>query len=156
MREIFATLERNFGLFFGIGLAWVVTWAAYSAWRRYKKGPIHPPFSEADVRFVERYASGFSHKSFFTRFGGAKNALVVRVLKDAVLIEPLAIFKWIMPFGFNDLEHYVAKSSIVRVQPSSSFGRQTMLLEFRANDGAQHILELALRKPHEFQAALKG
>jgi hypothetical protein len=82
--------------------------------------------------------------------------LIVRVLKDAVLIEPMAIFKWIMPVNFNDLEHYVAKSNITRVAPGSSFGKDTLRLEFRAKDGAPRTLELTLRKRQEFLAALKA
>ena len=156
MQDVFAILENNFGLIFGFCLLWVVAWAAYFAWRRYKKGAIHPRFSEKDVLFAERYASGFSHKNLLTRIGGATNALVVRVLQDAVLIEPLAIFKWTMPYGFNDLEHYIEKSRIVRAQPSSNHGRETVLLEFRSTDGIQHTLELALRRPLEFQAALEA
>jgi hypothetical protein len=152
--DIFKLLEQNFELMFGLALLWVVVWAAYFAWRRYNRGPIHPPFTDQDVRFTERFASGFSNKNLFTRFGGAHNALVVRVLKDALLIEPIAIFKWITPAGFNDLEHYVPKKDILSVQPVSSFGRQTLKIQFRAKDGTPRMLELALRRPQEFQLAL--
>ena len=154
MTEVFKLLDDNFLLVFGFAALWVVAWSAYSAWRRYQRGPIHPPFSERDVHFMEQFASGFSHKNLFTRFGGARNALVVRVLKDALLIEPIAIFKWIMPAGFNDLEHYVPRKDISSVAPASSFGRETLQIQFRAKDGQQHIIELALRKPQEFKAAL--
>jgi hypothetical protein len=156
MPELFRALEDNFATLFAFCVLWVVLWSAYFAWRRYKKGPIYPPFSDADIQFSEQFASGFSHKNLFTRFGGAHNALVVKVLRDAVLIEPLAVFKWLMPVGFNDLEHYVAKSQILRVEPASSFGKATVRFEFRASDGAPRTLELALRKPAEFLAALKA
>lgn len=154
--DLFRLLDEYFWHLFIFSAAWVVTFATFFAWRRYSKGPIHPPIAESDVRFVERYASGFSHKNYFTRLGGAKNALVVRVLKDGVLIEPIAIFKWIMPIGFNDLEHYVAKSSITRVEPATSFGRSSLRLEFRGKDGAARTLELILRKPQDFLAALNA
>jgi len=154
--ELFRILEENFALLFAFCVLWVVAWFVLFAWRRYKAGPMHPPIAEADLRFIERYASGFSHKNLFTRLGGARNALVVRVLKDAVLIEPIAIFRWIMPIGFNDLEHYVAKSTITRVEPASSFGKDSLRLEFRGKDGAPRTFELILRKPQEFLAALKA
>jgi hypothetical protein len=154
--DIFKLLEDNFSLLFGLAVLWVVAWSAYSAWRRYQRGPTHPPFSEHDVRFTERFASGFSHKNLFTRFGGAHNALVIRVLKDALLIEPIGIFKWITPAGFNDLEHYVPRKDIFGVQPASSFGRETLQVHFRAKDGQQHTIELALRRPQEFKAALNA
>jgi hypothetical protein len=152
--DLFKLLEANFEFMFGFALLWVVAWCAYFAWRRYTQGPIHPPFTHEDIRFTERFASGFSHKNLFTRFGGAHNALVVRVLKDALLIEPIAMFKWVTPAGFNDLEHYVPKKDIVSVQPASSFGKQTLKIQFRATDGLPRTLELTLRKPEEFKLAL--
>ena len=155
MLELTRFLEQSFALFFTVCVVWVVACCAFFAWRRYRAGPTHPTFKDADVRFVERYASGFSHKNLFTRYGGAQNALVVRVLEDAVLIEPMAIFKWLMPVNFNDLEHYVAKSDVTRVEVGSSFGKATVRMEFRAKDGMPRVLELALRKRQEFLSALK-
>ena len=141
---------------FGLALLWVAAWAAYFAWRRYRRGPIHPPYTDQDLRFTERFASGFSHKNLFTRLGGAHNALVVRVLNDALLIEPIAIFKWITPAGFNDLEHYVPKKDILSVESVPGIGRQTLKIRFRARDGISRTLELALRKSQEFQSALQA
>ena len=156
MPDIFKRLEENFELMFGVALLWVVACASYFAWRRYKRGPIHPPFSEQDIRFSERFASGFSHKNLFTRFGGAHNALVVRVFRHGLLIEPIAIFKWVTPAGFNDLEHYVPKENIQSVEPSSSFGKQTLRIQFKGKDGLPHRVELTLRKPDEFKLALNA
>ena len=156
MPDIFRLMEENFELMFGFALVWVIAWAAYFAWRRHSRGPIHPPYAPEDVRFVERFASGFSHKNLFTRLGGAHNALVVQVLRDALLIEPIAIFKWITPAGFNDLEHYVPRKDILRVEASSSFGRKTVKIEFRGKDGLPRTVELALRKAQEFELALKA
>jgi hypothetical protein len=154
--DIFRLLEENFGLMLGLAVLWVAGWSAYLAWRRYRRGPIHPPFDSNEVRFVERFASGFSYKNLFTRFGGAHNALVVRVLDDGLLIEPIPVFKWVMPAGFNDLEHYVPRKDIVSVDPVSSFGSKALKLRFRGKDGLEHTVQLALRKAGEFQLALKA
>jgi len=154
--EIVRFVEANFALLFGFALVWVLGWIAYFAWRRHKSGPIHPPYAEQDVRFTERFVSGFSHKNLFTRFGGGNNALVVRVLKDALLIEPVAAFKWITPAGFNDLEHYVPKRDIVNIELIPSFGRQRFKIRFRARDGSPRTVELMLRRSQEFQSALNA
>jgi hypothetical protein len=154
--ELQRALEENFALFYLFVLLWVAAWAAFFAWRRLRRGPIHPPFSDANVRFVERFASGFSNKSLFTRFGGAQNALVVKVLRDALFIEPLAIFKWLLPPGFGDLEHYVPKSRILGVRLTSGFLKKGVQIEFQANDGGNRTLELKLRNPEAFLAALKA
>lgn len=113
-----------------------------------------PPDSEQDVCFSERFASGFSHKNLFTRFGGAHNTLIVQVLKDALLIEPMAIFRWTA--RFNDLAHYVPREDILSVEPVPGFGRQAFKIRFRARDGLPRALEIALRKPQEFLLALNG
>ena len=154
--DLFRLLEENFDLMFGFAVLWIAAWVAYFAWRRYRQGPIHPPFDTNDVRFVERFASGFSYKNLFTRLGGAKNALVVRVLRDGILIEPIPIFKWVLPPGFNDLEHYVPKKDIVSVEPTSSFGVRALKIQFRGRDGIIHIVQLALRKAEDFQLALRA
>lgn len=156
MAALQRTLEENFALFYLFVLLWVAAWVAFFAWRRLRRGPVHPPFSDSDVRFVERFASGFSSRSLFTRFGGAQNALVVKVLRDALFIEPLAIFKWLLPPGFGDLEHYVPKSRILSVQSTSGFLRKAVQIEFQADDGGHRTLELRLRNPEAFLAALKA
>jgi hypothetical protein len=154
--EIVRFVEANFAVLFGFALVWVLGWIAYFAWRRHKSGPVHPPYTEQDVRFTERFVSGFSHKNLFTRFGGGNNALVVRVLKDALLIEPVTVFKWITPVGFNDLEHYVPKRDIVNIELIPSFGRQRFKIRFRARDGSPRTVELMLRRSQEFQSALNA
>jgi hypothetical protein len=147
-------MEANLELV-AVALLAVIAWSAYSAWRRHERGPIHPPFAPADVRFVERFASGFSHRNLFTRFGGFHNALVVRVLPDALLIEPLAVFKWLAPPGFNDLEHYVPIRDIVIVETRSNLGRTTTVkIQFRGMDGLPRTLELVLRKAQQFELAI--
>ena len=156
MSQYLRWMETNFELVLPFFIVWSVAWVAFFAWRRRRSGCIHPPFTQAEVRFTEKYVSGSSDKNLITRMGVAINALVVTVLKDAVLIEPIGIFKWLVPPGFGDLEHYLAKSDILRVESASTLGRNTVRLEVRGRDGAIRTLQLALRKRDEFLAALKA
>ena len=155
MTEYIQWIEQHFELLFAFSLLSGVLSAAFLAWRRHRAGPTHPPFTQADVRFQEKYVSGRSDKNLLSRIGGATNALVVTVLKDALLVEPITIIKWIMPAGFNDLEHYVERSNILRIEPASAFGQRTVRIEIRGRDGMARTLELALRKHEEFLAALR-
>src|SRR5688572_28944450 len=123
MTDLPTWMEQHFELFFAFCVLWILAGTDFFAWRRHRAGPLHPPFSGSDVRFSEKYASGSSDKNLFTRLGGARNALAITVLKDALLVEPVGIFKWLMPPGFNDLEHYVPRSDILRVEAASTFGR---------------------------------
>ncbi len=156
MENILDFLENNFWRLLGFASLWVVAWSTYFAWRRYRHGPIHPPFSEYDVLFYERLATGFSRKNLFTRHFGAYNSLLVRVLPDALLLEPIAYYKWLMPVGFNDLEHYVQATDIISVNAGSVVGHETVRIQFHANDGQQRTIELILRNPQEFTAALNA
>lgn len=156
MTEYFKWMEQRFELFFALCFLWVLAFVAFCAWRRLRAGPTRPPFSGSDVRFSEKYVSGSSDKSLFTRLGGARNALAVTVFKDALLVEPVGIFKWLMPTGFNDLEHYVPRSDILRVETASTLGRNTVRIEIRGRDGTTRILDLAVRGHDELLSALRS
>jgi hypothetical protein len=153
---IYQFLLANAHLLLGLALLWVVLWTAWLAWRRYRRGPIHPPYTLADVRYREPYASGRSHRDLVTRFGGARNALVVTVLDQGLLIEPMPLFKWLTPMRFRDLEHYIPHADLLKVETIPGFGREKMKIEFRAADGERHVIELALRHGAVFRNALGG
>jgi hypothetical protein len=149
-------LEQHFTLFFAFCLLWTLGSAAVSFGRRRTAGPVHPPYSPTDVRFVERYVSGSSDKNLFTRFGGAQNALVVTVLRDGLLVEPLRFFKWLLPPNFNDLEHYVAKKDILSVEPTTSLGQSSVRIAILGKDGRSRTLQLRFRRQAEFLAAMRS
>lgn len=155
MKDLLFFLENNFEFFFAFCLLWVVGASLFFVWRRKASDPLHPPIDRSSTTFIEKYASGFSRKSLFTRYGGASNALVVTVFKDALLIEPIALLKWIMPKGFNGLAHYIPKANILSTRPSSSFGRSSLQIEFRTKEGEKRTVELIVRKPQAFLEALK-
>src|SRR5262245_53979196 len=98
MSEFSTWIEQHPGLFFAFVLFQGLGGLAFSLRRRQKAGPTHPPFSKSDVCFSETYVSGSSDKNLFTRFGGARNALSVTVLKEGLLVEPSGIFKWVVPY----------------------------------------------------------
>lgn len=144
---------KHFNLLFGFAVIWCFAWAAFFAWRRARRGTWHPPVLASEVRFSENHVSGFSHKNLFTKFGGARNALSVIATNEAVLIEPIAPFKWITPFGFNDLEHYIPRKNIKKIQPVSHWGRDGVVIEFVAGASESKCIELFLRHRQQFLAA---
>lgn len=148
-------MERHFEPFVAFCFLWLAC-TAFFAWRRQRVGPTHPPYAQSDVRFAEKYVSGASEKNLFTRLGGARNVLAVTVLKDALLVEAVGIFKWFMPPGFNDLEHYVPAANILRIQPASTPGRNNVRIQIRGRDGVTRTLELAVRKHEDFLSALQA
>jgi hypothetical protein len=153
---LYQFLHENAHYVVAFAFLWVVLWSTWFAWQRHRRGPIHPPYTQADMRFREGYVSGRSHKNLLTRFGGARNALVVTVLDQGLLVEPMAFFKWVTPMRFNDLEHYIPHADLLKVEPVPAFGRDKLKIEFRAADGERHVMELALRHGAEFRAALQA
>ena len=99
-------------------------------------------------------ASGNSHKSWWTRLGGARNCLRVAVTDSEVWIRPF--FPFSLLAGDFDLEHRIPRSSILAAELSSSSLIRSVLLDFRLADGSQRRVQLRLRDPDAFLAALKG
>ena len=123
-------------------------------WSRYKQhkehGVVFAQLSPDRIRFHETGASGCSHKTTFTRFGGASRCLQVTVTDDEV---------WIRTgFPFNvcasqvDLEHRISRASVLSVQPSNS-GR-SLLLDYRDQQGQTRRLSLVLQKADDFLRVL--
>jgi hypothetical protein len=123
-------------------------------WLRRKAGQTHPRFRSEDVRWKESKVSGFSDRTLAAKRGGARNALVVTVLHDAVLIEPDTILKRLIPPGMNELEHYVKKSDILHVEPDTLFGHKTVRIKFKGHERTVRTVTLILKDQEGFVRAV--
>jgi len=113
---------------------------------------VFPQLPPEKIRFHEIGASGYSHKSTFTRFGGASRCLQITVTDAEVWIRigfPFNILAWQV-----DLEHRISKTLIVSVQPTRSRFASSLLLDYRDEQGGMHRLTLLLQKPDDFLKAL--
>ena len=156
IRDIFDLIDEYFWYLLIFPAAAIVPLAVIAARQRAVAGPLHPPFARRDILFSENYVTGFGHAADRVGSARCKNGLSVKVLEDAVLIEPIALFKWITPVGTNGLEHYILKSSITRAEPTFSIWGHRVLLEFRDAGGLRRRLTIVLRKPKEFMKALNA
>lgn len=125
---------------------------AYGAWQLRKRrihGPHFPDRSGVTVVFEEKWASGRSFKSWFTRFGGANNCLRVTLTSDELWITPHFPFS---AFGKTiDLDHRIELTDLINVERRR---KSVVRLEFVLSDEPTRIVELRLRKMDEFLAAL--
>jgi hypothetical protein len=122
-------------------------------WHR-KHGIQFPPLDSVKLLFHEGAASGCSHRSILTRFGGASRCLKVTVTDREVWIRlsfPLSILPPIY-----DLEHRISRDSICSVEESASGWFPSVLLDYRTDAGAVRRIQLRLRNPDGFIAVLKG
>jgi hypothetical protein len=144
--------QHNLTWLFLINIAWVLAVFGYLHYRHKQTGLVFPGVPPAGVRFDERTASGRSHKTLFTKLGGANRCLHVTVTDTEVWIRPLGPFN---VFAQRlDLEHRIPRASITSALPQeSTFGRN-ILLDYRDTQGQTHRLSLMLKKPDDFLKAL--
>ena len=121
---------------------------AFMLWRRKVRGPHFPARDEVNILFEERWTSGNSNKSLFTRLGGANNCLRVTVTEEEL---------WITPhFPFNalaariDLDHRVRREAITQVEPNGRIVQVTFALD----DGTERMVGLRLRNVEQFCSIL--
>jgi hypothetical protein len=122
----------------------------YRAWKGKKRLNI----PETDLTFSEKWVSGFSHKNFLTKHGGAANCLRVELSRNALVVRPMFPFNLMFFPEVYDLEHFIPKDKIKRLQPGAEDGdKGKVLIEFEGSNGEKRI-ELMLRKRREFLIAL--
>ncbi len=94
--------------------------------------------------FVEKWTSGGSGKSFWTRLGGAKNCLLVALTRERLVVRPHCPFS-IFADRF-DLEHDVPLAEIAGVK---AVGREVQV------ELPGRTLKLLLRDPGNFLGVWK-
>ena len=136
-------ISDNFFLSFAFAFAWTVAGFGIMLWWRSRKGLIIPKVTDPEVVFVEKFASGSSHKSWKTRLGGASNCLTVIVTRSQLAVT--TFFPFTALAGTYDLEHVVPISNITALtpkgkaievvfkMPSIQDARQYMLQDARQN-----------------------
>jgi len=152
MQKLQEFLQHNFIWLSLFCFVWVVGGFAWRYFRHKRTGIVFPHVPPERIRFEERASSGCSHKTIFTRLGGARNCLRVTVTDAEVWIRPFFPFSILaQPF---DLEHRIPRASITSVQQTQSAFVRTLLLDYRDERGQAHRLSLALREPDDFLRAL--
>jgi hypothetical protein len=122
----------------------------YRAW----KGKSQMAIAEFDLKFSEKWVSGFSSKSTLTKLGGASNCLAVELSKTALVIRPMFPFNLAFLPQVYDLEHFIPKDKIKRIQPEETGGgKGRVVIEFECAGGEKRV-ELLLRKRQEFLRAV--
>ena len=152
MQQLHEFLRHNSIWLFLFCFIWVIVGFGWRHYRHKRTGIVYPPVAPENIRFEERTASGHSHKTLFTRLGGARNCLHVTVTDAEVWIRPIFPFNALAPE--LDLEHRISKASITNAEPIRSGFFRTLRLDYRDERGESHRLTLRVRKSDEFLRAL--
>src|SRR5918992_5120095 len=112
-------LNDNFYLIIIIGFVNTAIIILASIFYRAWKGKKRPAIPEFDIKFSEKWASGVSHKSLLTKLGAASNCLVVELSRNALVVRPMFPFNLAFLSQIYDLEHFIPKDKIKRIQTGS-------------------------------------
>src|SRR5688572_2791074 len=110
MQQIQDFLQHNFIWLFLFAFVWSIVAFGYMYCRHKRTGVVFPYVPEEHIRFQERAASGSSHKTMFTKLGGARNCLHVTVTDTEVQIR--LFFPFSLLAQQFDLEHRIPRASI--------------------------------------------
>ena len=105
-----------------------------------------------DAEFYERGASGRCRG----HAAGARNCLFVAVGQGELWIKPVFPLKFLAPPGELGLDVHLPKSAVTsaRTEPGLPFGTK-VVLQLPAADGATKTVDLFLKSPDAFLAALR-
>lgn len=149
-------IHKKFDLLFFIASIWVVLGVTTSIVYCLRKLKAVPKIEQRDILFREWRASGASHRSFFTRLGGARNCLVVTVTKTELHVYPIFPFNLMFLPQINDLEHHIPLDRITNITIKKGFlRRRTLIVDFFGEDCGKKEIELTLKSPDDFLSALE-
>lgn len=122
----------------------------YIAWQLNKRNKNNPFPDRHDVEIIhqERRASGCSHKTWLTKYGGASNALIVKVTPTELWITTPWFFGWLAPR--YDLDHRIPLNSITNIKQS---GKKTTIY-WSSDNQHDKAFDLQLRQPDTFLKAI--
>jgi hypothetical protein len=153
MAEIDQFVKQNTHWLFAV---WAVLFVVMLAWRWHQyqeRGVTFPDIDPISIRYRETSASGCSHKSVWTRLGGASNCLTVTVTDSEVWIRSWFLLEVLAGHQF-DLIHRIPRTSFTAARRKSPDSPRNVILEFRDTQGEPHRIELILRKGDEFLRVL--
>ena len=135
-------------------IAWILGWTIASlTYRKIQGKPIF--YSRpSSVRFRQWKASGNSHRSWFTRLGGANGCLVVQITDSELDIHPFVPFNWFFLPEIYGLEYRISLEHVLSVKIIKKFLRKRVEVEFTTKGGIPEKISLLLKHPEDFLAAI--
>ncbi len=147
--------KEHFFLVYFICVGWVIGLAILSVFfRKRKRKPIFRP-EFPNSRFSERWRSGRSFKSVWTRLGGAKNCLWITVTDDELWLCPHFPFNLGFLPEMGGLECRIPGINILSVERKQTLLGSTVLIRFRNANGIEEAFEVNVRDVEAFDRAIE-
>lgn len=126
---------------------WIGGWLAASVVYRCSRGKPVLFFGIEGAEFIERFASGHSNGTWYGRFGGASNCLVVAVARHHLIVRPIFPFNLLFLPEVYGLERVVPIDQIVEVSYARRFLRTVVEVRFRDPEARERHLSLYVKRP---------
>jgi hypothetical protein len=138
-------------LFIAVAI-WNILAFSYLFYKRRKRGSLFPEVATDDIIFTERTASGCSHKSMFTKFGGATNCLKIVITNNE-----LWTTSW-LPFSLFieklDMEHRIRKDRILSIEKQKTLSGTSFIIHFETDNHSEKTIQLYPKNPIAFSRAM--
>lgn len=152
MEQFFAdNVKLIFAICFGTSAIAILVSNFHRALRKKKRLEI----PEFDIKFSEKWVTGFSNKNNLTKLGGASNCLIVELSRNALAVRLMFPFNLGFLPQVYDLEHFIPIDKIKRIQADETGDKGRVIIDFETAGGEKRI-ELTLRKRQEFLRAFKA
>lgn len=139
-----------FLLLFSLVTLVVIARLVYMFWRHHQTATQFPERSQVNILFEERWASGHSDKSFFTRMGGANNCLHITLTDQELWVAVHSPFSALA--SQIDLHHRIMLDAVTNIEQNGKWVHMTFMLE--AGDGRK--ISLRLRNADHFYKTIMG
>jgi hypothetical protein len=149
-------IETYFPLVFGLSALWVGGWVLASIVHRRAHGRPILFRTVRNAQFVESGASGHSHRTWYTKLGGASRCLVVAIDHGRLIIRPQFPFNLMFLPEVYGLEHDVPVDRVSNVEIKRGRLRTTVEIQFCTTESTDEHVTLYLRRPEDFVRILKG
>ena len=133
----------------GFSVLWIVGWVLASVFYRLSQGKPILPSGVENAIYIERFASGCSHKAWYTKLGGASRCLVVAIANGRLIVRPMFPFNLMFLPEIYGLEYEIPIEHVSRIEETAGLRRGT-LIEFRDGNGQLQQMTLLLKRPDEF------
>ena len=119
-----------------------------SYWKGKKALAIFPNINFVNVIYQDKYASGYSTKSWRTRIGGTRNMLKIVVTDNELWLTCNILLAGIGEY--YDLLHKISLENIKKVEKQE----KKITLDFKTNSGIDKQVVLITKQPEIFLKAL--
>lgn len=94
-----------------------------------KVNKIIPKYKKDELLYSEGSASGYSHCHIFTKLGGGRNCVRLRLIRDFLIISSWFPFSLLAPVF--DMVHVIPYPSIIEIKPKKTFWMKGITITYR-------------------------